>query len=446
MQRKNIWKKRVAALVSGSAFVFSTALVMAAPMELSLEESVALALKNNPSIKMTISDKERAEWAVKEAKGSFSPTLTFTHTSQELKTADSSVGGVSGNWGNWPTTSYGQGGKFDNAFTLTIPLYTGGKAEGTIEKAKIALNVSDLSVAKSYQQVKQDVTTGYYSVLQTRNLVRVSQESVDSLVGHLKNVQAQYEVGTVAKSDVLRSEVELANAQQNLTKAQNNYELAVSSLNNVMGLPLDTEIIIKQELKYEKYPQTLNDSISYSMEHRPEVIQANAAVDSAQKDVQVAKSGYLPAVNFQGRQDWNKDTFPGTDNNNWSLSLIASWTAFDSGVTDSKVKQADAAVEKANHQAKQTKDSVQLEVRQNYLSMIEAEKRIATSQVAVDKAEEDFKIAQVRYSAGVGTNIDVIDAQVALTQAKTNYIQALYDYNTNRAKLEKSMGVDVAVQ
>ena len=263
------------------------------------------------------------------------------------------------------------------------------------------------------------------------------------LAAHLKNVQAQYEVGTVAKSDVLRSEVELANAQQNLIKAQNTYELAVSSLNNVMGLSLDTELAIKEDLKYEKYSQSLKDSIGYAMVHRPEVIQADANIDAAQKDIQVAKSGYRPSLTFQGAQDWNKDKFPGDDNSNWSLSLIASWTAFDSGVTDAKVKQADAATEKAKQQAKQTRDSVQLEVRQNYLSMQEAEKRIDTSQVAVEKAEEDFKIAQVRYSAGVGTNIDVIDAQVALTQAKTNYIQAMYDYNTSRAKLDKAMGIEV---
>jgi len=100
-------------------------------------------------------------------------------------------------------------------------------------------------------------------------------------------------------------------------------------------------------------------------------------------------------------------------------------------------------MKKQTEQARQSRDSVQLEVRQAFLNMKEAEKRIETSKVAVDKAEEDFKIAQVRYSAGVGTNLDVIDAQLALTQAKTNNIQALYDYNTSKAKLDKAMGIPV---
>jgi outer membrane protein TolC len=121
--------------------------------------------------------------------------------------------------------------------------------------------------------------------------------------------------------------------------------------------------------------------------------------------------------------------------------LAVSLNVFDSGLTRAKINEAQMDVDKAREQARQTKDGIALEVRQAYLNMKEAEKRIDTSGVAVTKAEEDFKIAQIRYSAGVGTNLDVIDAQVALTQAKTNYVQSLYDYNTSRANLNKAMGI-----
>ncbi|MDD3395805.1 MAG: TolC family protein, partial [Acidaminococcaceae bacterium] len=116
---------------------------------------------------------------------------------------------------------------------------------------------------------------------------------------------------------------------------------------------------------------------------------------------------------------------------------------FDSGVTASKVAAARADKVKAEETYRQTTDSVQLDVRNNYLSLREAEKRIATSQTAVSQAEEDYRISILRYQAGVGTNTDVMDAQVALTQAKNNYIQALYDYNTSGAQLDKAMGVPV---
>ena len=118
---------------------------------------------------------------------------------------------------------------------------------------------------------------------------------------------------------------------------------------------------------------------------------------------------------------------------------------FDSGVTLSKVHAAEEKLLQAEETYRDTVNSVELEVRSNYLGLREAEKRISTTQVAVAKAEEDFHIAQVRYMAGVGTNLDVIDAQVALTEAKTNFVNALYDYNTSKIALETSMGVPVAV-
>lgn len=428
MKKETHWKKRLTMALTSGFLVLNTAIALAAPVELSLDESIAMALQNNPAIKMADADRESAHWAVKEAKGAKMPTIGLTHTDTRSKSTPTAIAGNS----------------FSNSLALTLPLYTGGKAEAGIEKAQLNLKVNDLAVDKSKQQIKLNATNGYYTILQTINALKVSQESVDMMDAHLKNVQAQYAVGVVAKSDVLRSEVELANYQQKLIVAQNNFDIAISNFNNIVGLPLETEVKVKDELQHGKYQLTLDESIAYAMVHRPENIQADYAVAIAKENVKVAKSGHLPTLSASAAKGWKDTTFPGTEENNWSVGLTASWNVFDSGVTNSKIKQSDAAVIKALEQSKQTKDSVQLEVRQAYLNMNEAEKRIETTQVAVAKAEEDFKISGVRYSAGVGTNIDVIDAQVALTQAKNNYIQAMYDYNTSKANLEKAMGIPVS--
>jgi TolC family type I secretion outer membrane protein len=431
MARQIHWKKRLAAVVACGFLVLNTAVVLAAPVELTLEDSIRLALQNNPSIKIADSDKNSAVGGVDAAKAGKLPVLSLEHTASRSKSAASSF---------YPVETEN---RFNNQISLSLPVYTGGRLEGTIDQAKLGVKVADLNIDDTKQQLKLDATNGYFSILANRNIVKVDQESVDSLVEHLKNVQAQYEVGTVAKSDVLRSEVELANAQQTLIKAKNGYELAVSSLNNVIGLPLDTDISIKDELKYEKYTLPLEESIQIALANHPNIGQADANIDIAKDEIKVAKSGHLPTVALSAGSGWYDSKFPGDNNNNWSVGLTASWNAFDSGLTNAKVKQADAGLEKATQQARQTRDTVQLNVRTAYLNMQESEKRIDTSNVAVSKAEEDFKIAQVRYSAGVGTNLDVIDAQVALTQAKTNYIQALYDYNTSKANLDKAMGVAV---
>lgn len=428
MTRNSLWKNRLAAVVAGGFFFFNTAVVLAAPMELSLEESISLALKNNDAIKIAAAGRENAAWQVKGAEAGKSVTGSFSHTSSHA---------------NYEYQSSYDGNNFGNDLTLTWKPYTGGAVESSIKQAKLGLREADLDLDTARQQVKYNAASKYFAMLETRNLVQVNKESVENLSAHLTNVQAQYAVGTVAKTDVLRSEVELANAQQELITAENNYQLAISNLNNVMGLPLDTELQLKQELAYEKYTLPMAECIGYALENRPELVKAGATQDKAKEAITEAKSGYRPTIEVTSTYEWADTDFPGDTKDHWYMGLTANWNFFDSGLTKSNVKAAQATYEQSGHSLKQTKDNVQLEVRQAYLSMREAEKRIDTSKVTVDKAEEDFKIAQVRYTAGVGTNLDVMDAQVALTEAKTNYVQALYDYNTSKADLEMAMGVPV---
>jgi outer membrane protein TolC len=425
------FKKHLTAMVLGGLLSFTSVTAFANAVDLTLEESIDLALNNNQSIKISGAAQEGAKWDLAAAKGGKNFSIDLTHKDGRGESFSSSK--------NKFVTS----NAFSNTVAATLPVYTGGKLESAINKAKINTEVSDLTLENTKQQVKLDVTTDYFNILQCADVVKVSEESVNSLKGHLNNVQAQYAVGTVAKSDVLRSEVELADAEQKLIAAKNSYELAVSTFNNVVGLPLDTTVNIKDELKYEKYEVALPESIEYALANRPDGIAAQKSIDMAKEGVNVEKAGQKPQVTFSASKNFADDKFAGTDNDGWAVGLTTTWNVFDGNVTKASVKSSEAALLKTVETAKQTKDSIQLEVRTAYLNMTKAEKQIQTSKVAVDKAQEDFKIAQVRYSAGVGTNIDVIDAQVSLTTAQNNYIAALYDYNTSKATLDKAMGIAV---
>lgn len=123
------------------------------------------------------------------------------------------------------------------------------------------------------------------------------------------------------------------------------------------------------------------------------------------------------------------------------MSLNAQWNLFDSGVVNAKIAKANHAITTAKERARDVEDNIGLEVSQAYLNIIEAKKRIDTSTIAVEEAETDFMVAQKRYSNGIGINLDVIDAELALNTAKTNYIRALYDYNVSRAKLDRAIGL-----
>lgn len=396
---------------------------LAAPIQLSLQESINLALKNNPAMGIAAVDKEKSAYSLTEARAGQLPSVSLGSSYNVRDISQSSL----------------DDGSFSNSVRLSLPLYTGGRVEGQISQAKYNTTIADLNVLKAKQQMILDATTGYYSVLQAANMVAVNQQTVDSLREHLKTVQAKYDAGVVAKSDVLRSEVELANAEQNLSKVQNSHDVAESSLRSIMNIDANTAIQLKDELHYEQYGKTLDESLAQAHSNRPDIAQADIGVKIAAEGIGIAASGKLPSVSMSASSGWDDSLVP--QDNNWSVGISASWNIFDAGVTNAKVKSAEQSVDKAKLQAEQIQDSAEQEVRQSYLNMQEAEKRLQTTNVATEKASEDLNIAREKYNAGVGTNLDVIDAQLALTQAKTNHIQALYDYEVNKAKLEKAAGL-----
>lgn len=417
-----ILKRKIAIVAAGLMLINQTSL-LAAPLELTLKDSIAIALKENSSITIAESDKERAEWGVNEAKSGKMPTLSL------------------GSSYNWSETQAGSDGSLNNSLRMNWQLYNGGRTDKQVDQAKEGVLVSELGIEKARQQLALDVTTAYFNVLQAQNLITVSQETVNNLKQHLAIVEEKFKVGVVAKSDVLRSEVELANAEQNLIKSENSYDVAVATMLNLINRTAETDVVLKDNFGYEKATLTLEESLALAQANRPDIAQAEANVRMAERSIDIAKSGNAPTVSLSASKGWNDSVIP--DNGNWSAGVSASWNIFDAGLNKSKVRQADAALLKAKEQAKQVGDSVALEVRQAYLNMLEGEKRIETTAVTSEKAREDMYIAQEKYRAGVGTNLDVIDAQLALTQARINRVQALYDFNVNKAKLDKAIGNQV---
>ena len=412
-------------------------------MDVNLDDSIQMALANNRTLKQSIASRDSARWGLSLARRTKGPTLSWQGTAYRIGGHDydsARENYYAGLIHNSYRSAYG------NTVTLSYPLYTGGQLESNIESAKYALNSADLSLENTLQTVKATATQYYYDILQARNTIEVREQSVSTLTEHLENVNAQYHVGIVAKSDVLYSQVELANAQQALVTAKNNYDVAISTLNNYIGLPTDTILVPKDQLTYTKYDLTLPGCTAFALENRPDQVVANYAVKQAEEAKSAAKAGYRPTVNAMVTKDLTGSReFKHDMEDNWAAGLSANWNIFDNGVTNARVHQADAALIQAQEQAAATNEAIQLEVRQAYLNMLAAEKNISTTQVAVTQAEEDYKIAQVRYSAGVDTNLAVMDAEEKLTEARMNYYTALYDYNTSKASLDKAMGIPVGI-
>lgn len=404
-------------------------------VELTLQDAMERAFNTNPVITMAGYERDSARASYNAARESRGISIVGKHsTARDGYKNDQWASGVySKQIGNTHT----------NGLTATLPLYTGGSLSGTIKQRKAAYLIAEEDVQRTYNEMRSTVTNGYFGMLQADNKQKLGKESVERLADHLKNVEAQYEVGVVAKVDVLRSQVELANAKQSLLQAENAYQISEAQMNKIVGLPLHTELKLDNILVYTPYDKDLQYCLDYASEHRPELEQAKQSVEAAKGALRVAISGHMPQVSADASQSWGSshNNWPGDDKSRWGVGLNVSLNIFDSGVTTSKIHGAEADLAKAHENYRDTVDAVNLDVRTNYLNLREAEKRIDTTKLAVSQAEEDYRIAQLRYMNGVGTNTDVLDAQVALTDAKTNYLQALYDYNTSKTDLETSIGV-----
>ena len=441
---RNKLTKRFLLLSAALTMALSQSAFAGETVALNLDDAMLRAFQTNPTVSIAQYELDSARASYNAARQSRGISITASHTTQRGGYDDNIVKKTDAT-GAW-TGEYwkGIGNSHSNGLTASLPIFTGGKLKGTIKQAKANYQYNQVGVQRTYNEMRSTVTDGYFTMLQADNMQKLSAESVARLEDHLKNVQAQYDVGVVAKVDVLRSQVELANAKQTLIQAENSYQVAEANMNKIVGLPMDTNLKLDNLLVYNAYDQNMDDCLAYAAEHRPELMQAQYNVDAAKGALMVARSGHMPQVAASASQSWSDTNWPGDEKGNWGVGVNVSMNVFDTGVTLSKIHGAEADLKKAEETYRDTVNAVNLDVRSNYLGLREAEKRISTTKLAVEQADEDYRIAQLRYMSGVGTNTDVLDAQVALTQAKTNYTKALYDYNTSKTALETSIGVPMS--
>lgn len=412
-------------------------------VDLNLPKTVQMALDYNRDIKNSQYALKKAEYAINQAQAGKKPTVDYNFGAQRSRATDAATYSRAASlMGGANSVS----NAFSNGISVNIPLYTGGLVEGKIDVAKLGKTSAQEEILRVEQATKYSAIEGYYGLLAYQELQGVYHEAVDNLQGHLDNVQAQYNVGTKAKVDVLSSDVSLANAKTTAITADNNVAVAESNLNNILGLPLETKLnLADHQLPFDTYNISLQEATDYAMKYRPEVLQAAIAVQEAERNIDIADAGNKPTVAITGGNDWADNTFPGIDANkrSWKVAAGVTYNFYDGGATKAKVNQVKQDLLVARETEQKTREAVQLEVKQAYLNIRSAAQKVEETQTVVDQARENYRIQNIRYQAGVGINLDVLDAQLSLNEAQVNHIQALYDYNVGIAKLEQVMGVDV---
>ena len=333
-------------------------------------------------------------------------------------------------------------------------IYEGGKMVAALRAA----SVTKQQALAQYQTVIADTLLGarvaYYDVLLAAQQITVHEASVNLLQKELEDQQRRYDAGTVPHFNVLRAEVAVANERPALIRARNNYRITKNNLSNLLGYNLPREIWddiplnLTDTLDAAPYQVDLPAAIQQALARRTELVAARKTAELQRLNVVNAKAGYKPTVQVFAGYNWYNAQFTQPveldhDIHGWNAGGQLSWDIFDGMLTRGKVVQAKALYEKSRTDVDDKGRQIELEVRTAYSDFIEAREVLESQQKVQEQADEALREARARADAGTSTQLDVLDAETSLTQARTTQIQALHDYAVARARLERAIGEDM---
>ncbi len=407
---------------------------------INLERCIEIAMKMQPAISAAANSVNANMSRVGEAKSNYYPQINWTSSYDRISSArgTSSLSST-----GTAVSSIGKTGSFDQYFTgfsLSQDIYDFGKTPTQVKIQSLNLDSSRSDLENVSEQVILNVKQAYFGVLQAKRSRDVSADTVKQFQQHLDQAKGFYEVGTKPKYDVTQAEANLSNAKLNLIKAENALRLAVVALNNAIGVPDAPEYIMEDNLSFQKYNITFEDALNKAYKNRPDLISTVAKRLAGERSVDLATTGYYPVLTGNAAYNWSGERISSLDHG-WNVGAALSFPIFNGFLTKYQVQEAKANLNilKANEES--LRQNIFSDVQQAYLNLKQAEESIPTAELGVQQAQENFEIATGRYAAGVGSPIDVTDAEVLLANGKLSYIQTLYNYKVSQASLEKAMGM-----
>jgi TolC family type I secretion outer membrane protein len=416
---------------------------------LSLTDCLNIALAQNATILKAGNDLEASQGVVVQTRAVALPRVQATgqykdtdpHAIESL--SDPGVFTFTPPHQNW-----------NSGVQIVQSIYEGGKMVAAL---KAATATKQQAVAQ-FQTVRDDtllvVRLAYYNVLLAAQQITVHEASVNLLQKELEDQQRRYDAGTVPHFNVLRAEVAVANERPALIQARNNYRISKNNLSNLLGYNLPREIWediplnLTDTLDAAPYQVDLPAAIQQALARRTELVAARKTAELQRLNVVNAKAGYKPTVQvFAGYGWYNAQYTPPVeldhDIHGWNAGGQLSWDIFDGMLTHGKVVQARALYEKSKTDVDDKGRQIELEVRTAYSDFIEAREVLESQQKVQEQADEALREARARADAGTSTQLDVLDAETSLTQARTTQIQALHDYAVARARLERAIGAEM---
>ncbi|MDQ7816671.1 MAG: TolC family protein [Melioribacteraceae bacterium] len=438
-----ITKKLLQIVVLTILFFFADRIAAQEKLSLTIDQAIGIGLQNSKILHSSFMKVKSSESKVKEVNALRLPSLKLNAGYRRLSEVDPFI--INTPFGSFPIAP----GIFDNysvQLSLFQPLFTGFRLAGNVNLNKELSNATTEEFNKDRNELFFNIKNSYWGVYKAIQFKKVMDETVEQIRAHVEDAKNLEKAGMLTKNDILKIEVQLSNALYQQVDAENAVKLSIVALNNILGIPLSTQIEIASTANLNEYRlDELSKLINTAVEKRPELKAAGSRIRAGEAGVTLAKSSWYPQVSLYANYYYSKpnqrilptqNRFDGT----WDAGINLSMNVWDWLTTKHQTDQAEAQLAQAVDGLGIIKDGITLEVTQNYLSVNQAKRKIDIAKLSVGQAEENLRVTTQKFKNGLATSSDLIDAETALISSKTNYTTSIVDYELAKAKLEKSIG------
>ena len=401
-------------------------------IDMTLERCIELALGNNPQINSAFHDILASDARIKQVWSNYFPQLSWQtgYTKiRQLQLSDALGANLSFNY-----FVLGQ-------ITLQQMLYDFGVTQNQATIKRLDYETYKTTLGATINDVIYQTKDAYYNLLFAFENKEVAQDTVEKFEMFYNQAKAFYEIGMNPKVDVTIAEVNLSNAKLQLIQAENSVNLAVAKLNNVMGVPFIDPYNVKERLKYQPINITFNESIEIAREARPELKAAELKVESAKQTMKLVKKSYFPTLSIEGQYQVGGKSW--ASNYGYNIGGYLNFPTINGMLIKNEIKEARYLYDKEIANAKNTQNMIYLEIQNAFLTLQEKKSQMPVAMLNVKQAKENYELSYGRYRVGEANPTELKDAQIAYQQAQLNYYNAMYQYNSAKASLEKSIGKNI---
>jgi len=414
---------------------------------LTISDAMQLADKQNPRIKAALSQVSAADHRITQAESGFLPqvffTETFSHTNNPLWAFGNRLNQETVTQADFDPARLNHPdplNNFNSALSVEWPVYQGGQTRIGVNQAKLDRQAQDLFLTRTRQEVIALAATAYTGLVLAYHHLDVIHKSLETASVHLEMIRKRYENGLAVKSDLLRTQVHIAELDQDRIQAESRISMAIAALNASMGAPGDSNWRLATGLvKGEPVPGPIDDWISLSQSRRPDMQYLLLQEQIAEDEIQKSRAAHLPNINLIGSYELNSQDFRNSGDS-YTVGAMMRVNLYSGDRISAKTRESEAMLSRIRAMRNDTAAGIEVQTRQAFLQAQSAWNRISVAEAAVSQSEEGLRIVRDRYENGLLTLVSLLDAEVALQSAHNNRYRSLHDYLAARIQLSLATG------